>query len=268
MSAIRLDVKLAADGLAASRQKAQALIEAGLVSVNGKTAVKSSLNVDENDVVCVAKNDEYVGRGGKKLEKALKEFIIDVSGAVCADIGASTGGFCDCLLRGGAKRIYAVDIGRDQLDPIIAGNPSVVRIEGKNARELTAQELGGQVDFLSCDLSFISVTLLLEVFCAVLKYNAQAVILVKPQFEAGRENIGKHGIVKSEKTHIEVLEKVLNAASGAGFGVCGITYSPIKGGDGNTEYLMHLKKGGKSSICPQDIISTVRLAKAALNGKE
>lgn len=251
---MRADVLLVQKGLVPSRQKAQELIKSGKVTVNGKIVAKPSQDLSEDSDIKCESGSEFVGRGGYKLKAALDTFQIDVSRLTVADIGASTGGFCDCLLQRGAKKIYAVDVGHDQLAPSIKFNSRVISLEGVNAKELNFQLFGEKVDFLTADLSFISLTILFDKFREVLKDDAGAVILIKPQFEAGKSNIGKNGIVKDPKVHLSVLKNVVSSAQKSGFKVCGLMKSPITGGDGNSEFLLYLRTSGGIELTGLDQI--------------
>lgn len=243
---MRLDVFLSENGLVKSRQRAKELIKAGQVTVNGKTAEKPAVEVDENtDVKIVGEQLIYVGRGGLKLEKALKVFGISLENRICIDIGASTGGFTDCMLKNGAKYVYAVDVGHSQLDDSLKADERVSDMEGSNVLDMDPGSFPMKPDFISADVSFVSLKRIFPKICQLLPENGEAVVLIKPQFEAGRSDIGKGGIVKDRKVHIRVLEEVLAAAASEGLFPEGITYSPICGGDGNIEYLSHLKKGGR-----------------------
>ena len=245
MAKLRLDVALTQRGLAESRQKAQALIMAGEVYVNGQRETKAGAPVKEEDALEVrGKALPYVSRGGLKLEKAMQVWPIDLKGAVCADIGASTGGFTDCMLQNGARRVYAVDVGYNQLDWRLRNDPRVVCMERTNARYLTAEQIPEPLDFFSVDVSFISLHLILPTLRPLLREEGQAVCLVKPQFEAGRDKVGKKGVVRDPETHLEVLEHFLDHAAQAGFTVKDITFSPIKGPEGNIEYLGYLQAAG------------------------
>ena len=241
MAKERLDVALTARGLAESRQKAQAVIMAGQVYVNGQKQTKAGAPVKPEDQLEVrGKTLPYVSRGGLKLEKAMKLWPITLTGAVCADIGASTGGFTDCMLQNGAKLVYAVDVGYNQLDYRLRTHPQVVCMERTNARYLTREQIPEELDFFSVDVSFISLNLILPARRPLMKEGGQAVCLVKPQFEAGKEKVGKHGVVRDPQFHLEVLEHFLGHAANAGFTVKDITFSPIKGPEGNIEYLGYL----------------------------
>ncbi len=238
MMKTRLDVALVQRGLCESRQKAQAAIMAGLVLVNGQKVTKSGTNVDDSAVIEVkGPAIPYVSRGGLKLEKAMELWNIDLSGKLCADIGASTGGFSDCMLQTGAAKVYAVDTGYGKLDWKIRTDPRVVALERTNARYLTQEQIPEALDFASVDVSFISLRLILPALRGVLKADGQVVCLVKPQFEAGREKVGKKGVVRDKATHLEVLERFFDHAHDNGFAVKAMTFSPIKGPEGNIEYL-------------------------------
>lgn len=236
---MRLDIFLFEKGFALSRERAKKLVADNRVSVNGKIVTKPSYDVCDNDTVSVEKSAEYeyVSRGGYKLQAALDAFGIDVSGLCAADLGASTGGFCDCLLLRGAKKIYAVDCGSDQLVSSIREDARVVSIENTNARYITDETFGEKVDIVVMDLSFISQTLVFPAISRILKDGGILVSLIKPQFEVGKSNIGKNGIVKDKKATEEAIRRVVDNA--AYFGLCcrATIVSPIKGGDGNTEYL-------------------------------
>ncbi len=238
MAKTRLDVALVEQGLAESRQKAQAVIMAGLVYVNGQKVDKAGAPVPEGTGIEVrGKALPYVSRGGLKLEKALRRWPIHLEGAVCADIGSSTGGFTDCMLQNGAARVYAVDSGYNQLDWRLRSDPRVVCMERTNARYLTGEQIPEGLDFFSVDVSFISLRLILPPMRALIKPEGAAVCLVKPQFEAGREKVGKKGVVRDPAVHLEVLEHFLTHAGQAGFTVKDLTFSPIRGPEGNIEYL-------------------------------
>ena len=244
MAKLRLDVALTQRGLADSRQKAQALIMAGEVYVNGQKETKAGAPVKEEDALEVrGKALPYVSRGGLKLEKAMQVWPIDLKGAVCADIGASTGGFTDCMLQNGARLVYAVDVGYNQLDWRLRTHPQVVCMERTNARYLTAEQIPEPLDFFSVDVSFISLSLILPALRPLIREGGQAVCLVKPQFEAGKEKVGKHGVVRDPAVHLEVLERFLDHAAQSDFTVKDITFSPIKGPEGNIEYLGYLQAG-------------------------
>ena len=240
----RLDVLLTERGLQESRQRAQAVIMSGEVFVNGQRVDKPGTAVAEDARIEVRGGTlAYVSRGGLKLEKAMAAFPIDLNGAVCADIGASTGGFTDCMLQNGAEKVYAVDVGYGQLAWALRGDPRVVNLERTNIRGVTPEQIGEPVDFVSVDVSFISLKLVLPVAAALLAAQGEAVCLVKPQFEAGREKVGKKGVVRDRAVHAEVLERAAGYAVESGFSVCGMDFSPVKGPEGNIEYLMYLRRG-------------------------
>ena len=243
----RLDSYLVSSGLAGSRERAKNMIKNGLVTVNGSSSVKPSMPITDNDTVTAGEDLKYVGRGALKLKKAFEIFPISVKGAVCADIGASTGGFTEIMLENGASKVYAVDVGHDQLDEKLCRDSRVVNMEGTNVRDLTPSHLGESIAFMSVDLSFISLTNVSGVMCSLLAEDGEAVILIKPQFEAGKSAVGKNGIVKDQKDHIRVLESLIAHFSSLGMGLQGLTYSPVTGGSGNIEYLAYLKKGAAAS---------------------
>ncbi|MBM6851024.1 TlyA family RNA methyltransferase [Oscillibacter valericigenes] len=240
----RLDVLLTERGLQESRQRAQAVIMSGEVFVNGQRVDKPGTAVAEDAQIEIRGGTlAYVSRGGLKLEKAMATFPIDLHGAVCADIGASTGGFTDCMLQNGAEKVYAVDVGYGQLAWKLRSDPRVVCLERTNARYLTHEQVPDELDFASVDVSFISLKLILPPLNGLLKDGGHAACLVKPQFEAGREKVGKKGVVRDPDVHLEVLEHFLDYAKESGFTVLGLTYSPIRGPEGNIEYLGYLEKG-------------------------
>lgn len=244
MAKKRLDVAITEQGLAESRQKAQAIIMAGLVYVNGQKVDKAGAPVGEDAAIEVrGKALPYVSRGGLKLEKAVKSWPITLQDAVCADIGSSTGGFTDCMLQQGARKVYAVDSGYNQLDWRLRNDGRVVCMERTNARYLTREQIPEELDFFSVDVSFISLRLILPPMRQLIKDGGQAVCLIKPQFEAGREKVGKKGVVRDPAVHLEVLEHFLTHAADAGFSVKDISFSPIKGPEGNIEYLGYLSAG-------------------------
>ena len=239
----RLDVYLTENGLAQSREKAKQLISAGRVTVNGKAVSKPSAAVSESDEIAVSEGKDYVGRGALKLLKAFEVFPIDVKGKKCADIGASTGGFTQVLLEKGASSVWAVDVGHGQLDKSLASDSRVINCEGVNVRYLPADYFRFEAGFACCDLSFISLTNIIPALSAALPDGAEIVTLIKPQFEAGKAALGKNGIVRDKKKHIETLEKLCAFFLSEGLSLCGLDYSPISGGDGNIEYLAYLRKG-------------------------
>ena len=243
MAKKRLDVAVAELGLAESRQKAQALIMAGEVYVNGQKQLKAGTCVEADDALEVKNAPRYVSRGGLKLEKAMGLWPIDLRDLICADIGASTGGFTDCMLQNGARLVYAVDVGYNQLDWRLRTHPRVVCMERTNARYLTREHVPEPLDFFSVDVSFISLNLVLPALRPLMKESGQAVCLVKPQFEAGKDKVGKKGVVRDPDVHLEVLERFQEHAHQAGFFVKDMSFSPIKGPEGNIEYLGYLQTG-------------------------
>lgn len=234
----RLDQLLVDRGLAETRQKAQALILSGSVILNGQKDLKPGQNVAEDCQLEVIGKLPYVGRGGLKMQAAIEQFGLNVTGLVCADIGSSTGGFTDCLLQRGAARVYAVDVGSGQLDWKLRNDPRVIVREGVNARFLKPEDLGEPVDLAVCDVSFISATMIVPVLASLLRPDGQMVILVKPQFEVGREQVGKGGIVRDGALHEAACRKVEAAVIQAGFKTAVID-SPILGAEGNREFLLH-----------------------------
>ena len=244
MAKLRLDVAMTEQGLAESRQKAQAIIMAGQVFVNGQKVDKAGAPVAPDAAIEIhGKTLKYVSRGGLKLEKAMACWPIVLEHRICADIGASTGGFTDCMLQNGADRVYSVDVGYNQLDYRLRTHPKVVCMERTNARYLTREQIPEELDFFSVDVSFISLNLILPAVCPLMKAGGQGVCLVKPQFEAGRDKVGKKGVVRDPAVHLEVLEHFLQHAANAGFTVLDVTFSPIKGPEGNIEYLGWLQAG-------------------------
>ena len=239
----RLDVLLVKRNLADSREKAKAIIMSGIVFVDGQREDKAGSNFDEKqEIIVKGKTLKYVSRGGLKLEKAMKNFDIVLKDKVCMDVGASTGGFTDCMLQNGAKKVFAIDVGRGQLDWKLRQDPRVVCMEKTNIRYVTPEDIGEPVQFSSIDVSFISLTKVLLPIRNYLTDEGQIVALIKPQFEAGREKVGKKGVVREKSTHIEVIHKVIDYAMSIGFEVLNLEFSPIKGPEGNIEYLLYLQK--------------------------
>jgi 23S rRNA (cytidine1920-2'-O)/16S rRNA (cytidine1409-2'-O)-methyltransferase len=237
----RLDRQLVERGLAESREKAQALIMAGEVLVDGRKSQKPGENVAISSAIEVLARPRFVGRGGIKLQAALEHFKVNPAGMVCLDVGASTGGFTDCLLQNGAARVHAVDVGHGQFDWKLRNDPRVVVYEGLNARHLTREQIGEAVDLAVCDVSFISVTLILPAVASVLKASAGMIVLVKPQFEAGREQVGKGGIVRDPAVQQAACDRVAAAVESLGFR-WSTTDSPIPGAEGNREILLHTQR--------------------------
>lgn len=244
---MRLDVYLAESGLVKSRAAAKELILSGQVEADGKTVLKPSFDVDKKRSVKIAGEQlRYVGRGGLKLEKALDAFGISLSERVCIDIGASTGGFTDCMLQSGAAYVCAVDVGHGQLDGKLRDDSRVLNMEKTNILELSAENFPKELSFISADVSFVSLKHILPKIKELLPEDGEAVVLIKPQFEAGKANIGKSGIVKDRKVHAAVLADIVSFCFSVGLEVLGLTHSPITGGsgaDGNIEYLAYLKRG-------------------------
>lgn len=241
----RIDNLLVKKGFFTTRQKAKFAIDNKNIYVNNIIVEKSSKLVEENANIEIKGNVmQYVGRGGLKLEKALQVFKIILQNKTCIDIGASTGGFTDCMLQNGAQKVYAIDVGHGQLDESLINNSKVINLESTNIKEIDVEKFE-KVDFISIDVSFISLTQVLENAYKLLKENAEIVVLIKPQFEAGIDNIGKNGIVKNSKIHNKVIEKIIMFSNSLGFEILGIDYSPIKGQVGNIEYLCYMKKNNK-----------------------
>lgn len=239
----RLDVLLVKRGLADSREKAKAVIMSGNVFVEGQREDKAGTSFDDKAEIVVKETLAYVSRGGLKLEKAMKEFEMDLNHKICMDVGASTGGFTDCMLMNGARKVYAVDVGHGQLAWKLRNDERVVCMEKTNIRYVTPTDIEEKVDFVSIDVSFISLQKVLPPVKELMREQGEMVCLIKPQFEAGREKVGKKGVVRDSKVHCEVVEETVKFAIALGFHVLHLDFSPIKGPEGNIEYLMHLKKG-------------------------
>ncbi len=262
----RLDVLLVSLGLAESRAKAQATIMAGEVYVNGQKADKSGMEVDITSNIEVRGSAcPYVSRGGLKLEKALRNFGVDPTGYVCSDSGASTGGFTDCLLQQGASKVFAIDVGYGQLAWKIRNDPRVVVMERTNIRYVTPEDLGEMLDLSVIDVSFISLGLVLPVVKTLLKPTGQVLCLIKPQFEAGKDKVGKKGVVRDPAVHEEVLQNFISLAKSLDFTIRNLTFSPVKGPEGNIEFLAHLsmQPGEDSYLAPGELVAQ---AHAALKG--
>ena len=244
----RLDVLLVNRNLAVSREKAKAIIMSGIVYVEGQKEDKAGSMFDDAAAIEVRGSGlKYVSRGGLKLEKAMKEFGVRLEGRICMDIGSSTGGFTDCMLQNGAVKVYAVDVGHGQLDWKLRQDARVVCMEKTNIRYVTPEQIEDILQFASVDVSFISLTKVLGPVKALLADDAQMVCLIKPQFEAGREKVGKKGVVREKSTHLEVIEKVMTFAADLGFSVLNLSYSPIKGPEGNIEYLLYLQNQSETA---------------------
>ena len=261
----RLDVLLTEQGYADSRSKAQAIIMSGLVYVDGQKADKPGISYEEGvsievrGAVC-----PYVSRGGLKLEKALRDFGVKPEGFVCSDSGASTGGFTDCLLQQGARKVFAIDVGYGQLDWKIRSDPRVVVMERTNIRYVTPEQLGERLDLSVVDVSFISLKIVLPVIKNLLKQTGQVLCLIKPQFEAGKQKVGKKGVVRDPETHREVLDQFVQLAHELEFRILGLTFSPVKGPEGNIEFLGHLTLVPGEEYDP-DTAEVVRQAHGALD---
>lgn len=241
----RLDVLLVSQGLATSREKAKAVIMAGNVLVNGQREDKAGTMIDVKAEITVKGSQlKYVSRGGLKLEKAMSHFNLTLAGKVCMDVGASTGGFTDCMLQNGAVKVYSVDVGHGQLDWGLRNDERVVCMEKTNIRYVVPEDIAEPPAFVSIDVSFISLTKVLLPVRNLMTEDGEIVCLIKPQFEAGREKVGKKGVVRDPKVHEEVIHKVIDYAAEIGLESLDLEFSPIKGPEGNIEYLLHLKKKG------------------------
>ena len=254
----RLDVLLTEQGLQESRQKAQATIMSGLVFVNGQRVDKPGTAVPNDAKIEIRGNTlKYVSRGGLKLEKAMAEFPIELNGCICGDIGASTGGFTDCMLQNGAVKVYAVDVGYGQLAWSLRTDARVVNMERTNIRYVTPEDLAEPIEFFSVDVSFISLHHIFPVAQRITTPDAMGVCLVKPQFEAGREKVGKNGVVRDPAVHREVLHNAMSYAAENGFVVRGLDYSPVKGPEGNIEYLMFVQKSDQPAVLDDEAAAQV-----------
>ena len=268
MAKERLDVLLVSRGLAESREKAKAIIMSGNVYVDGQKEDKAGSNFPAEAVIEVRGNTlKYVSRGGLKLEKAMENFDVTLAGKICMDVGSSTGGFTDCMLQNGAVKVYAVDVGHGQLAWKLRNDERVVCMEKTNIRYVTPEDVADKINFSSIDVSFISLTKVLGPVKELLADDGQIVCLIKPQFEAGREKVGKHGVVRDSAVHLEVIEKVIDFAISIGFEVLNLEFSPVKGPAGNIEYLLHLQKHTEGSYTdvPFEAAQVVEKAHAALD---
>ena len=262
----RLDVLLVNGGFAPSREKAKVIIMSGKVFVNGQREDKAGSTFDPEKITIEVKGStlKYVSRGGLKLEKALQNFPLTVEGKICMDIGASTGGFTDCMLQNGAKKVYSVDVGHGQLDWKLRNDERVVCMEKTNFRYMQPQDIEDVLDFASVDVSFISLTKILLPARRLLSDNGEMVCLIKPQFEAGRDKVGKKGVVRDKKVHEEVIRKILVFAGISGFSVLDLSFSPIKGPEGNIEYLIYIQK----DIAKNDVVAELTEKEAEMQLKE
>ena len=247
----RLDVLLVKRNLASSREKAKAIIMSGNVFVDGQREDKAGTSFSEEVQIEVRGHAlPYVSRGGLKLEKAMKNFDVSMEGKVCTDVGSSTGGFTDCMLQNGAVKVFAIDVGHGQLDWKLRQDDRVVCMEKTNFRYMTPEDIPDVLDFASVDVSFISLDKILTPAYALLKEQGEMVALIKPQFEAGREKVGKKGVVRDPKVHEEVISRIVRHADEVSFEVLDLSYSPIRGPEGNIEYLIHLRKNPERTVYP------------------
>ena len=254
----RADLVLFERGLAESREKAKRLIMEGVVYIGTERIDKPGQSIDLDGDINVKKNPiKYVSRGGLKLEKAIELYGIELQDKTCMDIGSSTGGFTDCMLQNGAKKVYAVDVGYNQLDYRLRTDDRVVVMERTNIRNVVPEDIGEPIDFISIDVSFISLELVLPVAKTLLSEKGELVALIKPQFEAGRDKVGKKGIVRDRKVHREVVEKIVDLAKGLEMGVLGLSFSPITGATGNIEYLIYLRNNLEKTLDKEDIKAMV-----------
>ncbi len=252
----RLDIMMVQRGLAQSREKAKALIKSGNASVNGVVETKAGAMFDESVMIEIQGEVlPFVSRGGLKLLKAVESYNVELDGKICMDVGASTGGFTDCMLKHGAVKVYSVDVGHDQLARVLRDDERVVCMEGTNIRYLTEDDIPERIDFVSIDVSFISLTKVLLPVKALMKAGACMVCLIKPQFEAGRDKVGKNGVVREKSVHREVIELVWQFAKDIGFSVLNLDFSPVKGPEGNIEYLLYLKN---EAGLPEDKIPDIK----------
>ncbi len=259
MAKVRLDVYLTEKGMTASRERAKALIMAGQVYIKNQKCDKAGTMVDEDEKEIEIRGEQlkYVSRGGLKLEKAMEEFPITLDGKTAMDIGASTGGFTDCMLQNGARKVFAVDVGYGQFAWKLRQDERVVNMERTNIRYVTPEDIGEKIDFASIDVSFISLKLVLPAAYNLLSDNGEIVALIKPQFEAGKGQVGKKGVVRDKNIHFEVIRGVLDFATENGFKLLGLSYSPIKGPEGNIEYLAYIQKSNDTEQITDDAIMQI-----------
>lgn len=262
----RADVILFEKGLVESREKGKRVIMEGTVFVGNERVHKPGHKLDE-DVEIFIKTDPniYVSRGGLKLQKSIEFFELDLENKISMDIGASTGGFTDCMLRSGAKKVFAIDVGYGQLDWKLRNDDRVIVMERTNIRHVKKEDIGEDIDFISIDVSFISLKLVLPVAKKLLHENGEIIALIKPQFEAGRDNVGKKGIVRDKDIHFQVIKDTIGYCLDNGLGPCGLTYSPITGATGNIEFLIYLKNNAKTSISHEDIWKLIEKAHSKLS---
>ena len=256
----RLDILLSLKDPSLSRTRAQSLIMEGVVYVNGQKETKAgSMFPEEADIEVRENKLRYVSRGGLKLEKAINEFGLDLKGLICMDIGSSTGGFTDCMLQSGAKKVYAVDVGKGQLDYKLRTDPRVIVMEKTNIRYVKPEDIDDIINFISIDVSFISLSLVIPAALSLLDEKKEMVMLIKPQFEAGREKVGKKGVVRDSSVHEEVIEKIADIAAQKGLEIKDLSYSPVKGPEGNIEYLIHVcaPASGQKALFDKEIIGRV-----------
>ncbi len=262
----RLDVLLVKRGLAPSREKAKAIIMSGIVFVDNEREDKAGTTFDEKvNIEVRGKTLKYVSRGGLKLEKAMDEFGVQIEGKVCMDVGASTGGFTDCMLQNGALKVYSVDVGHGQLAWKLVQDERVICMDRTNIRYVTPDMIDDELDFASIDVSFISLTKVLQPVKNLLKNDGQIVCLIKPQFEAGRENVGKKGVVRDKKIHVQVIDKVIEYAKSIGFKILNLEFSPVKGPEGNIEYLLYLQNAGNEPIDEENVVDGVMVVENSHN---
>ncbi|MCD8122612.1 MAG: TlyA family RNA methyltransferase [Clostridiales bacterium] len=260
----RLDILLTERGLASSREKAKAIIMSGIVYVDGQKEDKAGSMFAESVAIEVRGQPlRYVSRGGLKLEKAMTHFGVQPQGKICMDVGSSTGSFTDCMLQNGAVKVYAVDVGHGQLDWKLRNDPRVVCMERTNIRYVTPEDIPDRIALTSIDVSFISLSKVLGPVKALLEPDGQVVCLIKPQFEAGREKVGKKGVVRDRAVHLEVIERVMDDAVSMGFRVLNLEYSPIKGPEGNIEYLLYLQKTEEGSVVSESPVDAKRVVEMA-----
>lgn len=264
----RLDILLVQGGFAASRERAKAIIMSGNVYVDGQKEDKAGSTFSPDvDIVVKQKDIPFVSRGGLKLEKAISVFSVDLTGRICTDVGASTGGFTDCMLQRGAAKVYAIDVGYGQLAWKLRQDERVICMEKTNIRYVDKSLLSDQISFSSVDVSFISLTKVLPVIYDYLTERGEVVALIKPQFEAGRDQVGKKGVVRDRRVHVEVIERIRRFVEEGGWFVLGLTFSPVKGPEGNIEYLIHLTKDRDAENCVIDVEAVTEEAFSSLSSK-